>query len=191
MKILTILGSPRKRGNTARTLDLFDSELKALGHSSERINLSEHKVNGCKGCLVCKDVPDKPGCPQKDDAVDILNRIIAADAVVYATPLYCWCFSAQMKALIDRHCSVVTNYGTPDHKSLMAGKPTALLVTCEDEIEGNADLIQIVFDRINEYIEGVVVGKYIVPNCTEPKTLPPAASKTAEKMAKDITENRR
>ncbi len=187
MKILAIMGSPRKKGNTARTLDAFGEELEKLGHNMERIDLSEHEVNGCKGCLVCKNMPDKPGCPQKDDVAGILSRIFAADAVVYATPLYCWCFSAQMKALIDRHCSVVKNYGAPDHKSLMAGKPTALLVTCEDEIEGNADLIQIVYDRINEYIKGKVVGKYIVPNCTAPNSLPPDAFETAKRMARDFT----
>ena len=50
--------------------------------------------------------------------------MIGADALVYAAPLYCWCFPAQMKALIDRHVSLVTGFETPKHKSLIEGKKT-------------------------------------------------------------------
>ena len=51
----------------------------------------------------------------------------------------------------------------------MQGKPAALLVTCGDAIENNADVIQVEFDREMEYLGSRVMGKYIVPNCTLPK----------------------
>jgi multimeric flavodoxin WrbA len=55
---------------------------------------------------------DRPGCVQKDDAFSVFERMMAADALIYSSPLYCWDFPAQMKALIDRHFCLVTGYGT-------------------------------------------------------------------------------
>jgi multimeric flavodoxin WrbA len=149
MNILTILGSPRRKGNTAGALDMVEHELTAAyGHLVERLILATVNVNGCMGCQACQKVADRPGCVQKDDAVSVFERMIAADALIYGSPLYCWDFTAQMKALIDRHFCLVTGYGTARHHSLIAGKPTALLVTCAGPVKGNADVIQTVFDRV-------------------------------------------
>ena len=101
MNILTILGSPRKKGNTAGVLDMVEQELSG-GHHVERLAITSVKVNGCLGCEACQKVAVRPGCVQKDDAVVVFERMMAADAVIYSSPLYCWDFSSQMKALIDR-----------------------------------------------------------------------------------------
>ena len=185
MKIATIFGSPRKKGNTARVLGMFE-EIVSKAHEVDRINLISHKVNGCLGCGKCREVIDKPGCIQKDDALSIFERIMNSDALVYASPLYCWSFSAQMKALIDRHYCVVKGYGTPDYKSLIAGKRTALLVTCAGPIENNADFIQGIFDRVSEYGQCKVVGKYILPLCTTPDMIGDEGLGMAKKMAEEI-----
>jgi multimeric flavodoxin WrbA len=186
MKITTILGSPRKKGNTSKVLAAFEEEMKLRGHKVTRINLADKNIAGCRGCFVCNKTTDAPGCPQKDDAAAVFETMIGADAVVYGAPLYCWCFPAQMKALLDRHVSLVTGFETPKHKSLMEGKKTALLVTCEGPVEENADLIQTVFDRMNGYMKSSVVGKYIVPGCTTPDKMGAKAAKAAKKMAADF-----
>ncbi|MDM8551633.1 flavodoxin family protein [Desulfobacterales bacterium HSG2] len=186
MKITTILGSPRKKGNTANVLGMFEERV-AQGHEVDRINITEYKVNGCLGCGACQKKSDEPGCVQKDDAVSLFGRMTEADVVIYASPLYCWSFSAQMKALIDRHFCLVKNYGTPDHKSLVDGKRTALLVTCGGPVEDNADLIQEIFNRVNLYAKCDVIGKYILPFCTTPDALGDEAAEMAKKMAGDIT----
>jgi hypothetical protein len=91
-----------------------------------------------------------------------------------------------MKALIDRHFCLITGYGTPDYKSLFEGKRTALLVTCGGPVENNADLIQGVFDRINDYGKCDVVGKYVVPFCTSPDSIGREVKEIARKIAEDI-----
>jgi len=106
--------------------------------------------------------------------------------VVYAAPLYCWGFPSQMKAFIDRHFCLATGYGTSDYKSLVEGKHTALLVTCGGPIENNADLIQAVFDRLNDYGQCQVVGKYVVPFCTTLDAIGSEAMQIVKKMAADI-----
>lgn len=185
MKIMTILGSPRKNGNTAKVLGLFESFV-AEGHKVDRVNITDVDVKGCVGCYACQEVPDEPGCVQKDDAASIFERIMDADAVIYASPLYCWGFTSQIKALLDRHLCLVTGYGTPDWKSLVEGKRSALLVTCAGPIEDNADLIQTLFGRMNDFARCSLVGKYVVPSCTTPDAIGPEATEIAQKMAADV-----
>jgi len=185
MKIVTILGSPRKRGNTAAVLRAFE-ELAGPQHEVERINITDYHVAGCRGCDVCQDWLDEPGCLQKDDVVGLLKRILAADAVVYACPVYCWAFPAQLKALMDRHYCLVKWQGGEVATSLMAGKRAALLVTCGGDAADNADLIQVMFEREMAYVRGQVVGQYVVANCTTPAELGERAVETARLMAREI-----
>ena len=185
MKVMTILGSPKKNGNTAKVLGLFE-ELIAKDHEVDHIDMAASDVKGCLGCRTCQNRPDEPGCVQKDDAVPIFKRMMEADVVLYATPLYCWGFPSQMKALIDRSFCLATGYGTPDYKSLLKGKRTALLVTCGGPVVDNADIIQAMFDRMSNYGQCKVIGKYIVPFCTTPDSIGSEAMKIVKKMAADI-----
>ena len=123
MNVLSLFGGPRKKGNTATVLGWVEDELIAIGHSVERVNLSSKDINGCIGCMKCKEKPDAPGCVQKDDGIDVINRMVENDAVIYASPLYYWGFSAQMKALIDRCFSLYRGAcGGPDHTSFVEGQ---------------------------------------------------------------------
>jgi len=186
MQVTTILGSPRKRGNTATVLGLFEELMVQHGHEVDRIHIVDYEVNGCLGCQACKEAGQELACRQQDDAVGIFKRMIASDAVVHATPLYTYGFTAQMKALIDRENCLVTGYGSPEYRSLLKGKRSALLVTCGGGIEENADLIQKVFDREGQYQQWSIVGKYVVPYCTTPDELGEEALDIARQMARDI-----
>ena len=188
MKIVAILGSPRKKGNTAKVLSMFKDKI-GEEHQVEIINISEYKVGGCLGCWKCKEKTDEPGCVQNDDAAVIFDKLIEADAIVYATPLYCWGFTAQIKPLIDRHFCLVTGYGTPEHKSLIGDKNAALLVTCEGPIEGNCDFIQGVFKGMCEYGRLVSKGNYILPHCSTPDAIGADGEELAGNLAKAIIEN--
>jgi multimeric flavodoxin WrbA len=186
LSIVTLMGSPRKRGNTARVLTDFEERMQQKGHVVDRITIVDYTVNGCLGCDACLKVSESPGCVQRDDAVAIFERMMAADVVVYATPLYCWGFSAQLKALVDRQYCLVKGYDTPDYTSLLVGTRTAMLVTCAGGIENNADVIQTIFDRENDYCRCEVVGKYILPSCTTPDAIGPQAAEMAQNMVEDI-----
>jgi len=186
MQVTTVLGSPRKNGNTAKVLELFENQMAQQGYEVDRINIVDYEVNGCLGCQACKKVRHEPGCKQRDDAVAIFERMMASDAVIYATPLYTYGFTSQMKALVDRQNCLVTGYGSPEYTPLLGGKRIALLVTCGGPIEGNADLIQEAFEREGQYQQWNIVGKYVVPFCTTPDALGDKAMETAEQMVGDI-----
>ena len=181
MKILTILGSPRRRGNTAAVLGMFEQQASAR-HQVERINLTDYTVNGCLGCDACQRKLDEPGCRQHDDALTIFERMKAADLIVYASPVYAWSISAQLKALFDRHyCLVKWNAG---EKALLAGRRAMLLVTCGGSANENADLVQPMFARQMACMKMEVAGLFVVDNCTTPDELGERAAATAAEMAR-------
>jgi multimeric flavodoxin WrbA len=186
MNILAILGSPRPQGNTAGVLDRFD-RLAAAQHQVERIRITDVQVAGCIGCDSCQAELDRPGCFQEDDAEQIFDRIAAADAVVYAAPVYCWCFPAQMKALMDRHYCLVKWRDGKVARALVEGKPAALLVTCGGDEAGNADLISQVFAREMEYLRARNVGTFAVAECSTPERLPAEADTVAERLLRSLT----
>ena len=117
----------------------------------------------------------------------IFDKMIKADAIVYASPLYCWSFSSQIKPLIDRHFCLVSGDGTPDQDSLISGKPAALLVTCAGPIEGNCDAIQGIFTGLSEYAKLTAKGNFILPFCTTPDAIGDKGAELAENLAKAIT----
>jgi len=149
---------------------MFEDEVRTK-HGVERINVTEYKIGGCLGCSKCQEIVDETGCVQKDDAMSILDKMIQADAIVYASPLYCWSFTSQLKPLIDRHFCLITGYGTPKHKSLIEGKSAALLVTCAGPVEGNCDAIQSIFDGFIDYARLTMMGAFILPFCTTPDSI--------------------
>ncbi len=173
MKVITILGSPRKNGNTAKVLGWVEEELRSRGHQAERINIAEYKLEGCIGCYKCQRDPEKLACSHTDHGLEIFQRMIEADAVVYATPLYCWGFTSQIKPLIDRHLCLSTGFDNPStHKSHIDCKRTALLVTAAgNKGEGNSDLISEVFKRLAYYTKANPVAELIVPLCTTPDAI--------------------
>ncbi len=168
MKVLTILGSPKKKGKTAAVLTMFEEQMKSRGDEVERISITDYNINGCLGCGVCTGVPDSPGCVQKDDFSTIFDKMASSDVIVYASPLIGWDISSQIKPLMDRHFCLVKGYSTENHKSLIENKRISLLITCGGPIENNADIVQVFFDRFGSYAKGQVFGKYIVPFSQSP-----------------------
>jgi multimeric flavodoxin WrbA len=186
MNILTILGSPRKRGNTAAVLRLFEAAAEK-SHAVERIDLVDFAVEGCLGCDACQRTPDRPGCRRKDDAAGIFEKILASDLTVYASPVYVWDFTAQMKALMDRHYCLVKWSGDVVTQTLLEGRHAALLCTCGGAAAENADLIQQVFQREMRYLRCAVMGKYVVDLCTTPRALGERAEAAALRMLQDLS----
>lgn len=187
MKVLTILGSPRKDGNTATVLGWVEEGLRSQGHEVEHVHITDHEVNGCVECYTCQTKPDEPGCPQKDDALKIFNRVLAADAVIYASPVFCWTWTAQMKPLIDRHFCLVTESGAGNYKSLLEGKRMALVGTCAGPVEGNGQLLIDQFNLLVDYAKARSAGHLFVASCTTPDGLPDDLRTQAEEFATALT----
>lgn len=105
-KVLVLSASPRKGGNSDSLCDRFLAGAQKAGNQGEKIFLRDHTINYCIGCGVCS--VQKKSCPQNDDMAEILGKMIAADVIVMATPVYFYTMDAQMKTLIDRTCARYT-----------------------------------------------------------------------------------
>lgn len=98
-KVLIISSSPRKGGNSDTLCDEFTKGAKESGNNVEKIFLADQKIGYCLGCGVCNTTSK---CVQKDDMEQILEKMVLADVIVLATPVYFYTMAAQMKTLIDR-----------------------------------------------------------------------------------------
>lgn len=98
-KILVISTSLRKGGNSDTLADEVIRGAKDARSNVEKISLEGKTIGFCKGCLVCQKTQK---CVIKDDAVTIAEKVKDADTVVFATPIYYYEMSGQMKTLLDR-----------------------------------------------------------------------------------------
>ena len=105
-KVVVLSGSPRRGGNSDLLCDRFVDGAREAGNEVEKIFVRDNKINYCTGCGTCLN-GSKP-CPQKDDMAGILDKMIAADIIVMATPVYFYTMNGQMKTLIDRTCARYT-----------------------------------------------------------------------------------
>jgi NAD(P)H-dependent FMN reductase len=182
MKIVTVLGSPRKNGCTAAVLAVLEAAL-AQEHAVERINVVDYNVGGCRSCYACQRVPDRPGCAVQDDVPALLEKLLAADAVVLGTPIYGWTYPAQLKALLDREFSLVKQSPTGMH-SLCAGKRSVLVMTCAWPAERSTDLLTAAFPRQCDYLGCECGGTFAFGGCFSPEAMPARAeARLAEMIA--------
>ena len=117
--ILILMGSPRKNGNTSILCDEFASGAEEAGHRVEKINVADKTIKGCLGCNGCQRNGGK--CIQKDDMSELYEKILSADVVVLASPIYYYTWAAQLKAVIDRTYALL---------STMHNKVFYLISTC-------------------------------------------------------------
>ena len=186
MQVTTLMGSAKKKGNTATVLSWVEEEIKSMGHDVERIYLHNKTIKGCMGCAKCRDYPDEIACVQKDDAISIMESMVLSDVVLYASPVYFWGFSAQIKVLIDRCYSLVTNYHKPGHTSLMRGKRIGLLVTGADAYEDNAEGMFTAFNRIVDFLLVEKTGELYIGGCTIPSELSKSVKEEAITLARSL-----
>lgn len=102
MKIVILQGSPNKNGSTAILTKEFSRGAEEAGHEVQRIDVADLDVNPCTGCVACGY---EGPCVQQDDGQVLRLAILSADMIVFATPLYYYGMSAQLKTVVDRFCA--------------------------------------------------------------------------------------
>ena len=98
-KVIVISTSLRPGSNSDLLADRFAEGAKAAGNEVEKISLVGKNIQFCKGCLACQKLGR---CVISDDVNDIMAKVLKADVVAWATPIYYYEMSGQMKTLIDR-----------------------------------------------------------------------------------------
>ncbi|MGA2257206.1 MAG: NAD(P)H-dependent oxidoreductase [Thermoguttaceae bacterium] len=170
MRIMTILGSPRRQGNTAKVLGWIEEQFQADGHEVDPANILDYDVQGCGECMACKKGTVEL-CSIGDDANDLYRRMVTADLVLIAAPVFCWGFPAQIKGLIDRMFCMMDFDGERPNAPRLHGKSMALLLTGGGEEANNAELVVAGFQRLVKWLNGRMAGQWFVGGCTKPEEI--------------------
>ncbi|NDV27637.1 flavodoxin family protein [Desulfovibrio sp. JC010] len=186
MKVLCLQGSARKKGHTAKMIEWVEAELKAMGHEAESVYLNDKELKGCMACMKCKEKPEEIGCVLKDDIPAILEQMVQADAVVFASPLYFWGVSAQLKAVIDRTYSLYVDYHMPTHDSLIKGQRHGILITGGGPMENNAEETFTGLSRMQKPHMTKHTATLFLGGCKNPEALGDEAKQKAVEFARDL-----
>lgn len=127
-KILVISASPRKGGNSETLADEFIQGARESGHQVEKIVLYDKSIGFCRGCLTCQKTQR---CVIKDDADSIRQKMLSAEVIAFATPIYFYEMCGQMKTMLDR--------SNPLYPADYAFRDIYLLATAADSEEKALD----------------------------------------------------
>jgi len=126
-RLLILIGSPRKEGNSAFLAGLAARAARDAGADVERIFLQDLCISPCEGCGVCRDGIDAP-CILDDGMAPLYAKLRRADAILIATPIYSYDMTAQTKLLIDRLYAL----GSETEGNALAGKRFGFLIVYGD-----------------------------------------------------------
>lgn len=159
-KVLVIIGSPRRNGNTSAIVEKIKSVTKK-GINFETLHLSDFELKGCLVCSCCQQISDLLGCVQDDITISLLRKLI----------------SGSDKAVSEMEIH-----------SLIKDKPCVLIVSSQGPEENNTELIKTQFDKFCESSLTKCCGKFIFPWCDSNSTSSSYSKQTIEAI-KEIIEN--
>lgn len=149
--VLIISSSARREGNSDLLCEQFRLGALEAGHRVEKVRLAELEIGFCRGCGAC-DVSHR--CVQQDDMAALLDKLLGADVIVLATPVYFYSLCARMKAMLDR---CVPRYEELSHKEFYV-----ILAAAEEsreEMQRTVECFRGFFDCLEDAREmGVIYG---------------------------------
>ena len=177
MKIVVLQGSPNKKGSTFILADCFRQGAEAAGHTVEFIDVAHAKIHPCTGCVRCGY---EGPCVQKDDVESIRKKILDGDMLVFASPLYYYGMSAQLKILIDRFCAFNSSMQRKHMKS-------ALLTVAWNSDSWTFEALEAHYKTLVRYLNltdmGVVLGYGCgTPSMTEHSKYPQQAYQLGNRL---------
>ena len=153
-KIIILCGSPRRQGNTNTVVNWVADGAREVGADVEIVDVAHlhFKVNGCTSCMGCQS-GDKFECVVDDDATPVLRRLPGADVLVFATPVYFFGPSAQLKLLMDRmFCLIRMDPTTEAVQYAAARSDLALIATAGGDMDGGLGLVEKTFQTAAQFL---------------------------------------
>jgi len=176
MKTVVLFGSPHKNGNTIQLVKSMTDTLKKKGHSVRIFYLNNLNIRPCQGCYRCI----KNGiCKIDDDMKDICKHIMESDLIIYATPIYWFGPSAQLKLVMDRSIAFMDE----KENSRVAGKKSITLITFADSNMDTCKPTVDIFKKTFDFLKIRYIGGVEVPGCQEGKTIKADFIKKVKKLA--------
>jgi len=163
-KITFLCGSPRKEGNTNRVVAWVAEAARAAGAEVQTIDLPRlnYKTNGCTACMGCKR-SEEFRCVIDDEASPILARLPESDVVVFATPVYWFGPSAQLKVFTDRMFSLVKFDKDGFRTPFKRGTTVVVIATAGGDLDDGLRLVEETFRKAAQAV-GFAFESLLVPH---------------------------
>jgi multimeric flavodoxin WrbA len=158
-KVLGIIGSPRKNGNTHLLVNKILEGAADSGLLTESILLKDLEIKECDGCHACWKGKD---CSKGDDMNNIYPKIIESDIIVFGTPVYWYGPTALMKVFIDRF----VYFNSDDNRIKIRDKQAVVVIPFEEDNPRTADLLVAFFKKCFSYLQLKFVETVIAPGVT-------------------------
>ena len=142
-QVLVLMSSPRKNGNTDRLADAFIKGVEENGYSTEKVYVNYQNIKPCLGCNVCQKTNE---CIQKDDMQEIYKKVLEANIIAFASPVFFYTFNGSMKLLIDRTFAIEKTIHDKDFYLLTTG------------LAPEESYFRIIKDTFQKYIDCLRVG---------------------------------
>ena len=155
-KILGVVGSPRKNGNTHILVDKILEGAVSAGAQSDIVLLGPLDIKECNGCHACGPGKD---CTKRDDMNPLYPRIAESDVIVLGTPIYWYGPTALMKCFLDRF----VYFNNPGNRPQVRGMKAILAIPFEEDNPEIASLTVDMFAKSLDYLEMELAGTIIVP----------------------------
>ncbi len=160
IRVLAVVGSPRKGGNTDILVSRIGDGAGAAGAQVEIVRLGELQIRECDGCHACWR--GRP-CSKNDDMRTLYANIAASEVLVLGTPVYWYGPTALMKAFIDRF----VYFNNEANRPLVRGKKAVVAVVLEERHEQTWRPVVDFFEKSLAYLEMKLAGTIIVPGVGE------------------------
>ena len=159
MNIILLQGSPNRDGSTALMADEFARGARSAGHAVERMDVAALDIAPCTGCVACGY--GARSCVQRDGMAPLIEKILATDVLVLATPLYYYGMTAQLKAVIDRFCSA--------NSDISARRLGAVLLTVAwNADDWTFDALEADYETLCRYLSMHDLGRVLGYGCGTP-----------------------
>lgn len=155
-KILGVMGSPRKKGNTHILVSRILEGAEAAGANAEILFLGDLNIRECDGCYNCWKGRQ---CSKKDDMKGLYPKIVESDIIVFGTPVYWYGPTALMKCFIDRF----VYFNCPENRAKIRDKSAVLAIPFEENSVKTADLLVKFFEKSLGYLEMKIIAKILSP----------------------------
>ena len=155
MKVVGLVGSGRKDGNTNTLVDKILEGAKTKDNVTEKVFLADLKIYPIGDCSACRKAG---GCSIKDDFNTLMDRVLESDCVIFGTPLYWFGPSAQIKAFIDRWVCRMA-FDETGFRAKMKGKKCLLAVPHQDENLSGAEHLLGMMEKTFEFLDMAYLGK--------------------------------
>jgi multimeric flavodoxin WrbA len=159
-RILGIVGSPRKNGNTHVLVSKILEGAEKAGLSTECVFLRDLSIKECDGCHVCWKGKE---CSKKDDMNLIYPKLIESDVIVFGTPVYWYGPTALMKGFIDRF----VYFNCPENRGKIKNKSVVIVIPFEETNPETAAPLEHFFKKCFQYLELKLAGRIIAPGVTK------------------------